>query len=102
MPDQFESKTHFVKCTCSCQMLEAEVYDYKDGDNGVNFVIWARGRDGKKIYGFKEKIRWCWNILKTGSPWADDIIATTQDARGLAMFILQNLPKEESNEETKV
>lgn len=102
MNKSFEFTSHFVKCTCGCQILEAEVYDYGDGDKGVNFVIWARGRDGKKIYSLKERLRWCWNILKTGSPWADDIIATNQDARGLATFILQNLPKEDSNEETKV
>ena len=75
-------------------MFEVERYDYRDGDEGYNFVIWARGRDGKKIYGWREKIRWCWNILKTGSPWADDIIATNKDARGLAEFILQTLPKD--------
>jgi hypothetical protein len=99
---EFEFKSHFIKCNCGCQMFEVERYDYRDGDEGYNFVIWARGRDGKKIYGWREKIRWCWNILKTGSPWADDIIATNKDARGLANFILQTLPKEESNEETKV
>lgn len=101
MTPEFEFKSHFVKCMCSCQMLEVEKYDYKDGDHGFNFVIWARDRHGKKIFGLKERFRWCWNIIKNGSPWADDIIATNQDARGLAEFILQNLPKEESNEESK-
>lgn len=93
--------THFIHCNCSGHMLECEVYDWKDGDAGVNFSIWERGRDGKKIRTWREKLRWCWQILRTGMPWADDIIATNKDARGLANFILQNLPKEESNEETK-
>jgi hypothetical protein len=98
---EFDFKSHFVKCNCGCQILEVERYDYKDGDEGFNFVVWDRGRQGKRLR-FKERIRWCWNILKTGSPWADDIIATNKDARGLAEFLIQNLPKEDSNEESKV
>lgn len=97
----FDFKSHFIKCTCSGHMLEAEVFDYKNGDVGVNFSIWERSRDGKQITSWKEKFRWCWHILKTGCPWADDIIATNKEARGLAEFLLQNLPKEETNEETK-
>jgi hypothetical protein len=94
MLNEFEFKSHFIKCSCTCQVLEVEMYDYGDGDQGVNFVIWNRGRNGKRIGGWKEKFRWCWNIIKNGSPWADDIIATNTDARGLAKFILQNLPNE--------
>jgi hypothetical protein len=76
-------------------MLEAEVYDYEDNDKGVNFVIWSRGRHGKKL-NKKERIRWCQQIMKTGELWADDIIATNEDARKLAEFILQHVPKEQS------
>lgn len=92
--------SHFVKCTCTCQMLEAEVYNYGDGDKGVNFVIWGRGRQGKKL-SKKERIRWCQEIMKNGTLWADDIVATNNDARKLAEFILQNVPKEQIHEETK-
>ncbi len=94
-------KSHLIKCTCTCQQLECEVYDFKDGDAGVNFTIWKRGRNGKSLETWKERFRWCWHILTTGSLWADDIIATNQEARGLAEFILQNVPTEQSNEEPK-
>lgn len=91
----FEFKSHFLKCECTCQMLEVERYDYKDGDQGFNFSVWSHGRDGKSMRSWKEKFRWCWRILKTGNPWADDIIATNKNARAVAEFILQNLPNEE-------
>jgi len=97
----FYFKSHMVKCNCGCQTLEVERYDYKDGDEGFNIVIWNRGHDGNKIRGWKEKFRWCWDILTTGKPWADSIIATNNDAKELANFILQTLPKEDSHEETK-
>lgn len=90
----FEFKSHFVKCNCGGDMLEVERYNYRDGDEGFNFSSWSRGRHGKKLI-WKERFRWCWNILRTGSPWADDIIATNQDAKGLAEFILKNLPNED-------
>ena len=93
--------THFVKCDCGGHQLECEVFNYKDGEAGVNFTVWEYGRDGKKIRSWKEKFRWCWNIIKTGMPWADDIIVTNKEARGLASFILQNVPTEQSNEENK-
>ena len=93
--------TYLTKCDCGGHQLECEIFDWKDGEAGVNFSIWERGRDGKQIRGWKEKFRWCWRILKTGMPWADDIIVTNNEARGLAKFILQHLPMEESNEETK-
>jgi len=85
-------KSCLIKCTCGCQMLEAEVYDYGDGDEGVNFTVWARGRDGKRIWKWKERFRWCWNILTTGSLWADDIIVSNKDAHELAKFIVLNVP----------
>lgn len=97
-----EFKSHFVKCnSCGCQILEVERYNYHDNDEGFYFTVWGRGREGKKIHGLRERLRWCWQILTKGSPWADDIIATNKDARGIAEFILQNLPKEETNEEQK-
>lgn len=77
-------------------MLEAEIYDYKDGDAGVNFCVWSRGRSGKNLHSWREKFRWCWEILTKGTLWADDIIATNKDARELAEFILKNLPNEEN------
>lgn len=94
------NKSHFLKCSCTCQILEAEFYDYGDWDTGVNFSIWARSRSDKKLC-LRERFRWCWRILTTGSPWADNINATHQDAYGLAKFILKNLPSEEFNEKTK-
>lgn len=91
-----EEISEYIKCSCSCQILEAQVYNYEAGDLGVNFVIWGRGKQGKQIYGWKEKFRWCWQIIRTGNIWADDIIATNKDARKLAKFILQNTKDEES------
>jgi hypothetical protein len=102
MIDPSKNPSKFVKCTCGCNMLEVERYEEsyihegnKVIDRGWYFVIWGRFREGKKIWGLKERFRWCWNILKTGQPWADDIIATDKDARELAEFILKNIPNEE-------
>ena len=95
------TKSHFTLCDCSSHMLQTERYKYDDeNDEGFNFAIWHYGNDGN-IRGWKQRFRWCWRILTTGNPWADSIVATNKDARKIAEFILQNLPKEEPHEENK-
>lgn len=89
--NEYESPSYIIKCNCSCQMLECSVDDWDEDIRYFNFVIWSRGRDGKRFFTWKEKIRWCWNILTTGQIWGDDIIATSEDAKELAEFILNNI-----------
>lgn len=98
-----ENKSIQIKCACYGHALEVEkyCYEWKDGkDEGFNFAVWERGTSGKTLC-WRERFRWCWNILKTGKPWADDIIATNEQAHSVAEFILQNLPKTKENEETE-
>lgn len=92
------NNSHFVKCDCSSHILECERYCDSDKEQGFNFAVWNYGHDGNERKKWKERFRWCWRILNTGNPWADSIIATNKDARGLANFILKNLPPEETNE----
>lgn len=92
------NNSHFVKCDCSSHILECERYDEDKFNQGFNFAFWNYGQDGNERRKWKERFRWCWRILRTGNPWADSIIATNKNARGLAEFILKNLPMEETNE----
>ena len=87
-------KSHFIKCNCYTHMLECKRYNYDNiSDQGFQFTIWNYGHEGEKIWKWKDRIRWCWRILKTGNPWADNIVATNESAHELANYILENLPK---------
>lgn len=84
-------KSHYCKCDCNGHLLEIQRYDYKEGDDGFYFTMWANELSGGKLT-WKERFRWCWNILTKGTPWADHIIATNESARRVAEFILETLP----------
>ena len=85
-----EPESHFTKCDCHSHVLEIERYEYDKFDKGFNITCWHYGHDGN-IRGFKERLRWCWHILKTGKPWADSIIVTDEKAKEIANFITSKL-----------
>ena len=81
----------FIKCDCSCELLEVQRYDYDDElAKGFNFTFWKRGRINRPM-DWKERFRWCWRILRTGDPWADSIIATDENAKKVSDYINKNL-----------
>jgi hypothetical protein len=74
----------FVKCLCSAHLLEIQ----KD-ESEFNFSIWRLG--GESPFGFKERLRWAWHILKTGKPWADSVMVCEDDAAKIAGFLNRNI-----------
>ena len=86
-------KSIYVKCDCSYHMLQVERYYEDKNDKGFNFAIWEHGRGN--ILSFREKIRWCWNILKTGNPWADSIMVSDETTVEICKFIQSELIKNE-------
>ncbi len=75
----------YLKCQCYGSMLECQ-YDEEFKD--CNITIWQRGRNG--VLSWQNRIRWIWEIIKTGNPWGDDIMLTKEDALKLANYIQEN------------
>ena len=98
--DNSFEKSYIVKCDCYGSALEIERDVWDKDYRRFWFSIWKRGRDRGSLC-WRERIRWCWNILTTGNPWADDIIVTDNEAREIAEFILKHLQSEDTNETTK-
>lgn len=74
-----------VKCACHGEAIEVTYWPHTD--NEFWFSIWDQGFSRPLCW--REKIRWCWNILRTGKPWADNIIVTPEQAKQIADFINQ-------------
>lgn len=74
---------------CECRGAAIEITHWND-DNEFWFSIWKQSPYLRPLR-WKERIRWCWNILRTGNPWADDIILTSENAKKVAEFINNNL-----------
>lgn len=65
-----KTKQIFLMCDCSSHTLQL-VYD--ENEQQLEASIWQLGRVNSKM-SWKERARWCFHILKTGSPWADGVI----------------------------
>lgn len=73
----------YLKCQCCSHLLEVECDDeITDGD--YYFSIWNKTINGKLCW--KERFRWIWRILITGSLWADHVVLTEDQIKELEMF----------------
>jgi len=79
-----DKKSLFLKCNCTGHALEITKWD---DEQDFEISIWNRFRD--HLLCFNERIRWCWRIIKTGNPWADEVILSAEDALKLSDFIIE-------------
>lgn len=84
--------TFFAKCCCGCSGVEIE--DQTE-DKEFFFSMWTYGIDG--VMDWKQRLRWCWNIIKTGTPWVDHTILSDVKAKEMAEFIQARLQIREQN-----
>jgi hypothetical protein len=78
-----------VKCECHGEALEVTHWKNKGSPDEVWFAIWQQGFTVPLCW--RERFRWCWNILRKGKPWKDNIILTPEKAKEVADFINQHL-----------
>ena len=91
-----EKKSLFLKCSCAGHCFELQRYSYENehpADQGFNLTVWTYGRVSEKLC-WRERIRWAWNIIKTGCPWADGVMIDNNQAKEMVEYINQHLPKE--------
>ena len=74
------------RCNCGAEGLTVDV-DKEDKE--VNIAFWYQdGKFENRKLGLREKIRWTWNLFKTGNPYTDMVILSYPVARALAKEIL--------------
>jgi len=59
-----------IKCECCSEALEIE---YDSEMDQIELSMWYYSMCNGTL-SWKERIRWCYHILKTGNPWCDHII----------------------------
>ena len=74
----------FITCECSTHALQVE---YVKEDQNYNLCIWQYGHYGSVPMSWKERLRWCWRVLKTGNPWADSIILSKEKRDKLVQLL---------------
>lgn len=90
-----DSHDTFAKCDCGAEAVvvsDDSLSDY-DPKSGIIFVcLWAYGNSCRKL-GWKERIRWCWAILRFGLPWLDEVCLKPERAKELGEDLINRANK---------
>lgn len=78
-----EPDSKFLICDCYEHGLLVERYG---DEEEVCISLFERGLNGR-ILSFTERLRWCWHILRYGSPWSDFIILNVENQKQLKKFL---------------
>lgn len=91
-----EEKFIMVKCECGSEVIEVQHWPE---EQQFYFAFWQQGF--MRPLCWRERLRWCWRILRTGNPWGDSIIASEQKTKQIADFLNEHLDgkKEENSRE---
>ena len=76
----------FIHCSCHG---EAMGIDYDPEDNLYYFSYWAPGLSNRKL-GWKEKLRYCWQVIRKGKAFEDELILTQSGVDTLVAFLNKN------------
>lgn len=92
-------KSLMVKCECGGEALEVTYWPNKDCEDEICFSYWKEGFYRPMCW--RERLRWCWRILRTGNPWSDSILMYPPQAKQVADFIRENLQQQNDKKEIK-
>jgi len=76
----------YYPCKCHSEVINIErdidVFEKGHWDASIYFAIYHYGTQNPRPT-FRNKLRHCWQILKTGKNYPDNIILSTEDAKKL-------------------
>jgi hypothetical protein len=88
-----KEKSIFVRCQCGgCSLLEINCDTFMNDNPTFNMTMWVN-HPGRTLISKKERIRWCERVMKTGNPWADHTIVSSEDAQRIVQFLTKYLHK---------
>ena len=84
----------FFKCNCGAEVVhierEIDILDKNKDvwDASVDFAMFHYGTENMRPT-LKEKLRHCWQIIKTGKNYPDNIIMNIDEARSMGEFLIK-------------
>ena len=78
-----DQESIFLICDCFSHGLLVEKFE---DEEEVSLSLFERGLSGR-ILPWRERLRWCWQILRYGKPWSDFIILNTENQKQLKEFL---------------
>lgn len=77
----------FIECDCHSEGIMVS-YDDTDPYPNINLAIFSHGKYKNNTVSFKEKLRYCWHLFRTGNPFDDEIMLRQETARELGKALL--------------
>lgn len=84
----------FYECDCHGEGIMMSYENDYDGIPSIDIAFFNHGLKDSRELSFKERIRWCWHILKNGLPFTDMVMINQKEARKLAKDLLKFANKE--------
>lgn len=89
----------WFNCDCGTEgiILEDDIDEFEDKNkiksyyHTISLAFWEHGKNKNTTLGFKERLRYCWNIIKKGIPYSDAVLLTSSEAEKLARNILARI-----------
>jgi len=87
-----EDRSIFIKCECQGEGMGV---DYYKEEGYYYFSYWRHGLSNRKL-SWKERIRYCWNVLVKGTAFNDEVLLSQVSVDKLIDFLLgyKRLPKD--------
>jgi len=84
---------NFFRCSCGSEVIQIErsieVIDREKNawDASIYFAMFHYGTQNPRPT-LRDKLRHCWQIIKTGKNYADDVIMSIEEARKMGELLL--------------
>ena len=89
--------SRWIECDCHSEGIMIS-HDDTDPYPNINLAMFSHGKYDNNALSFKEKLRYCWNLFRTGKPFLDEVMLGQRTARELANHLLEFANKNYSAE----
>lgn len=80
----------FYECECSTEgIMVSYEHDEEDSIPTVDLAFFQHGFVGRHPLIFLQRLRWAWQLIKTGLPYLDGVILDQNTAKELAEDLLE-------------
>lgn len=77
----------FFPCDCGDEGIMISYEMEEDGMPSIDLAFFGYGHQDKTL-DLKSRIRFCWKVLTTGRPWADEVIMNSKTAGELGKELI--------------
>jgi len=78
----------WIECDCHSEGIMIS-HDDNDPFPNIYLAIFSHGKYKNNKLSLKEKLRYCWQVIRTGNPFEDEIMLRQETAKELAEALLE-------------